>query len=78
MSFEVVYHTTADWIEVTQFDFVYEIQYAWINFEVSLAYPVKSTIHKLPAGTKVWRWESSVLRECYKRNKPKDYEYMGI
>lgn len=63
-------HITEDYQLVTQYDAVWEIWYKWLNWEVSLAYPVPARVADVPAGCKVWRNEDACRRECHRRNNP--------
>jgi len=70
---EILQYTTVDGHVVNQFDRVYEIRYAWVNFEVSLAYAAGTRMERLPAGTLVWFNRDICEAICYQINhKPKE------
>jgi hypothetical protein len=74
---EILAYITVDGHAVNQFDRVYEIRYAWVNWELSLAHPAPVRIDRLPAGTLVWYDQDICERVCYQINHPPKEVWFG-
>ena len=55
---------TADYQVVEWSAIVFEIRWAYVNAEVSLAYPHRIQAYNVPEGYPMWRWLSCAEKRC--------------
>lgn len=66
---------TAECLVVEWFSAVYEIRWAYINPEVSLAYPHRVQAYSVPDDYPIWKHLCVIKRKCFKLNrKNPDYK----
>lgn len=50
-------------------EYAYEVMWAWINAEISEAYPERRIVKEIPMGYKIFKHESNCKRHCAYLNK---------
>lgn len=60
---------TVDGYQLKNDQYAWEIQYRWLNFEISLANAVKTRVGEMPENTRIWKAPSKLRLLCNKINR---------